>query len=342
MTHIRLLRGNRPGHHGIRPTCGSREATDATGVIPADNVAWKSLFDGKSLQGWEVVKGYDYEDQGKVDVQDGCLVIGTGRPATGVRWTGVFPQTDYEIELEGKRVAGSDFFCGLSFPVGESALTLILGGWGGGVVGLSCIDGSRAAENETGTYREFKTDQWYRIRVRVTPQKVSAFLDDKYLCGVDTPHRKLNVTSEMEPCLPLGIATWNTTGALRNIRYRAGKADAEFRAFQSAKPVWPAGRETELNLTVGFRAVFASQPAADVAVKIAASTVYRVWLNGAFVAIGPARGPHGYYRVDVLDVSRHLRRTECAGRGSGWLQRQQLRHAGSAVVPASRGGNGWR
>ena len=28
-------------------------------------------------------------------------------------------------------------------------------------------------------------------------------------------------------------------------------------------------------------------------------------LNGAFVAIGPARGPHGYYRVDVLDVSPH-------------------------------------
>jgi hypothetical protein len=32
-------------------------------------------------------------------------------------------------------------------------------------------------------------------------------------------------------------------------------------------------------LTVGFRAVFASQPAARVSVKIAASTVYGVWLN---------------------------------------------------------------
>ena len=112
----------------------------------------------------------------------------------------------------------------------------------------------------------------------------------------------------MDPCLPLGIATWNTTGALRNIRYRALTSDVRTHSFQSAKPVWPTGRETEMNLTVGFRAVFA-EPAgsAGVSVKIAASTVYRVWLNGAFVAIGPARGPHGYYRVDVLDVSRHLR-----------------------------------
>lgn len=271
------------------------------------NGGWTPLFDGKSLAGWEVASGYDFEDGGQVEVQDGCLVIGSGRPATGVRWTGAFPRYDYELELESRRVEGNDFFCGLTFPVGDGALTLILGGWGGGVVGLSCIDGNRAAENETGTYREFKTGQWYHIRLRVTPEKVSAYLDDKYLCGVEPGHRKLNVTGEMEPCLPLGIATWNTTGALRNVRFRTLASDAEPCAFQSARPVWPTGRETEMNLTTGFRAIFSSQPEQRVSLKIAASTVYRAWLNGSFVAVGPARGPHGYYRMDVLDLSRHLR-----------------------------------
>ncbi|MHB0957032.1 MAG: alpha-L-rhamnosidase-related protein [Pirellulaceae bacterium] len=300
----------------------SLPAQDAAApVVPPGTVAahgqeksgWRPLFDGKSLEGWEVVKGYDYQGQGKVEVQEGCLVLGAGQPATGVRWTGKFPHVDYEVELEGRRVAGYDFFCGMSFPVGEGSLTLILGGWGGWAVGLSCIDGYRAIDNETCTSWQFKDRQWYRIRVTVTGQKVSVYLDDKYLCGIDTPDRKLTVTSEMEPCLPFGFATWNTTGALRNIRYRplnaAGSA-ADTPLFASAKPVWPAGRETEMNLTTGFRALFASPASARVALKIAASTVYRVWLNGSFVAIGPARGPHGYYRVDELDLSRHVKAGE--------------------------------
>jgi len=107
----------------------------------ADSADWKSVFDGKSLQGWELAKGYDYEDQGKVEVADGCLVLQAGQPATGVRWTGAFPRSNYEVELEGQRVSGGDFFCGMSFPVGDNSLTLILGGWGGSICGLSCVDG---------------------------------------------------------------------------------------------------------------------------------------------------------------------------------------------------------
>jgi alpha-L-rhamnosidase len=68
--------------------------------------------------------------------------------------------------------------------------------------------------------------------------------------------------------------------------------------FQSARPVWPEGRETERNLLVGFRAVV-NTPAAEPAVlRLAACTVYRVFLNGAFVGHGPAVAGHGFYRVD--------------------------------------------
>lgn len=280
-----------------QPSRGSDSADDA------QREAWQTLFDGQSAVGWEAAQGYAFEDGATVAVQEGCLHIPTGRPAAGVRWMGDFPHTNYELEFEAQRVDGSDFFCGVSFPVGEGALTLVLGGWGGGVVGLSCLDGQRAVDNETCTSREFVNGRWYRVRLRVTPQKVAAYLDDRFLCGVDPTRYALSVTSEMEPCLPLGFATWNTTGRIRGVRYRAL---ADLPTFAAARPVWLPGRETEMNLTVGFRAVFAHPDSSSVSLRIAASTVYRVWLNGAFVAVGPARGPHGYYRVDELDLGKHL------------------------------------
>jgi hypothetical protein len=182
---------------------------------------WTVLFDGKSMKGWSKPKGFDYDDAGEVELKDGSMILNGGLYATGIRWPGKFPKTNYEIQLEAQRVRGYDFFCGMSFPVGEGALTLILGGWGGYLTGLSCVDGYRADENETCGSIDFKNKKWYRVRVRVTDQRVTAQVDDDEVCSLRTKDRKLTVTSEMEPCLPFGIATWgDTTGALRNIRYR--------------------------------------------------------------------------------------------------------------------------
>ena len=50
---------------------------------------------------------------------------------TGITWTNEMPRMGYEISLEAMRVEGSDFFCGLTFPVGKDYLSLIVGGWGG-------------------------------------------------------------------------------------------------------------------------------------------------------------------------------------------------------------------
>jgi alpha-L-rhamnosidase len=69
-------------------------------------------------------------------------------------------------------------------------------------------------------------------------------------------------------------------------------------SFYSAHPIWPEGRETEKNLFVGFRAVFDCPRDQRPLLRIAASSIYRVYLNGQFICHGPARGPHGYYRVD--------------------------------------------
>ena len=73
-------------------------------------------------------------------------------------------------------------------------------------------------------------------------------------------------------------------------------------SFQSAKPVWPAGREKEMNLFVGFRAVF-EKPDTEAALVICGSSRYKIYLNGEFLGTGPARGPHGFYRVDRWPLS---------------------------------------
>jgi hypothetical protein len=185
---------------------------------------WQSLFDGKKLGKWKVIEEFDFSRHGKVHVREGQLVLEAGKPATGVKWTGPFPKTDYEVTFEAMRVEGEDFFCGMTFPVGSSALTLVLGGWGGSVVGLSSIDGEPAVENETCLYYEFDQRRWYPIRIRVTGPRIEVWMGKENLIDLATADRKFTIYWEMEPALPFGVATWHTTGALRKIRLRPIRA----------------------------------------------------------------------------------------------------------------------
>jgi hypothetical protein len=127
---------------------------------------------------------------------------------------------NYEVELDAMRVEGDDFFCGLTFPVGEKPCSFIVGGWGGGVVGLSSIDGEDAAHNETAKFMQFDKNHWYHIRVRVTPSQIDAWIDKEKVVEFVTTDRSLSIRIEMESSKPLGIATWSTTGAISNVRVR--------------------------------------------------------------------------------------------------------------------------
>jgi alpha-L-rhamnosidase len=73
--------------------------------------------------------------------------------------------------------------------------------------------------------------------------------------------------------------------------------------FRSAQPIWPQGREKEMNLWVGFRAAFEAPAGKHIYLRMAGSTLYRVYLNGEFFAWGPARGPHDHFRVDLWDIT---------------------------------------
>jgi hypothetical protein len=175
---------------------------------------WSSLFDGKTLKGWAIT---DFSAHGPVKVEDGKIILESGA-MTGVNFTNAIPRVNYEIELDAMRVDGGDFFCGLTFPVKENPCSFIVGGWGGGVVGLSSLDGEDAAHNETMQVMKFDDGRWYHIRLRVTAEKIQAWIDKEQVVDVSIADRNIGIRIELELSKPLGIATYSTTGAIKNIR----------------------------------------------------------------------------------------------------------------------------
>ena len=174
----------------------------------------KLLFNGVSLDNWQVI---DFEGHGDISIADSSIIIGKGELISGIRWTEDFPKTNYEINLYAKRIEGSDFFCGMTFPVKESFLTLVLGGWGGTMTGLSCIDGYDAANNMTGNIFRFASGWWYAIRLRVTDKKIEAWIEDEKIVDFTIENSRLSLRWEVESSVPFGITTYKTTGAIRNI-----------------------------------------------------------------------------------------------------------------------------
>ncbi len=76
--------------------------------------------------------------------------------------------------------------------------------------------------------------------------------------------------------------------------------------FKTARPVWLTGREMEQNLLVGFHAEFAWNGEIPVFIRVAASTIYRLFCNGHHAGYGPARAAHGYFRVDEWALTEYL------------------------------------
>lgn len=188
-------------------------------ALSAEKPAWQPLFDGKSLDGW---KAAEFGGEGEVTVKDGRILMQMGNSLTGITYDGkkALPKSNYEIELEAMRVEGIDFFCGLTFPVAESHCSFIVGGWAGAVVGLSSIDDKDASENDTTKYITFKSDTWYRIRVRVTDENISAWIDDKQVVDQNIKDKKISTRNEVDLSKPLGLSAWQTTSAIRNLRIR--------------------------------------------------------------------------------------------------------------------------
>lgn len=187
-------------------------------VPELEGVGWEYLFDGKTLDGWKVT---GFAGHGEVEVAEGAIRLGSGAMLTGVNGLVKLPGNNYELALDAMKIEGGDFFCGLTFPVGTNCCTLVIGGWGGGVVGISSIEGSDASGNETTRYLEFAQNKWYRVRVKVSANKVEAWIGASKIVDLDTTDKRISMRpGEIELNQPFGIAAWQTTSALKNIQWR--------------------------------------------------------------------------------------------------------------------------
>jgi hypothetical protein len=179
----------------------------------------KELFNGKDLKGWKIT---DFGGEGETIVTNKEILCKEGASLSGVQYTNVndLYTNNYAVTLEAMKIDGGDFFCALTFPVGDSHCSLILGGWGGGVVGLSSLDGMDASENEFTKYLNFAKNKWYKVRVEVRPTRIKAWIDDgEPVIDADIKDRKVSLRpGAIELQVPFGLSNYQTTSAWRNIR----------------------------------------------------------------------------------------------------------------------------
>ena len=100
-------------------------------------------------------------------------------------------------------------------------MPLVLGGWGGSLIGISSIDDFDASENETGDAFIFEDKKWYAIKLRVSEEELIVWLDEKKVIDCEVADRKVSMRfGEIEMSVPLGITTYATSGEFRNLKLK--------------------------------------------------------------------------------------------------------------------------
>jgi len=186
-------------------------------ATPTPSAPWTPLFDGATLDGWHVT---EFGGQGEVTIQDGALHLAPGNPLTGVTLQSTPPSGNYELEVVAARLEGVDFFCGLTFPVGDSHLTLVLGGWGGSTCGLSNIDDNDASNNATMKLKGFKAGRDYTVLLRVTEAQIEVLLDGEPFTSTPRNGAVFSLRPEVDICKPLGISSFCTLARIKTLRWR--------------------------------------------------------------------------------------------------------------------------
>lgn len=182
------------------------------------------MTDKEEHAAWEPVV---LAGEGFIELYDGVLSIGEGEPMSAVRYTGLphdkLPVMDYEIAWEARRVHGYDFFSALTFPVGslDTCLTLVIGGWGGKLVGFSSIDEQDAGENPYSTERDFENGRWYHFRLVVREDAVTVWINGQEAARAPVAGRRISLRpGDIEFCAPLGLATYFSEGEVKHMVMR--------------------------------------------------------------------------------------------------------------------------
>jgi hypothetical protein len=176
------------------------------------------LFNGKDLAGWQ---GIEFAGGAAPVVEKGSLIIGQGEVLSGLKYTNAVPRVNYEVEIEARKLAGNDFFIGLTVPVSTNHCTLVCGGWGGGVTGISSLNYLDASENDTTVVVNYEKDRWYKLKFRVEPKTLTFWLDGEKLIEADISERSVGMRpGDIEQCVPFGIATFQTRSEIRKVVLR--------------------------------------------------------------------------------------------------------------------------
>lgn len=186
-----------------------------------DKPAQKSieLFAGQTLEDWGW-NATNFGGEGDVNIVNDEIIMESGGPMTGIHRNRdeELPTTDYEITLEAKRLEGIDFFCALTFPVDESHCTFVVAGWAGSTVGLSCVDGLDASSNDTTKLMTFEDNRWYQIKVRVTQEHISCWIDKEKVVHQKLEGHEISVRGDISASRPFGLTAFESKVAYRNIR----------------------------------------------------------------------------------------------------------------------------
>jgi hypothetical protein len=72
---------------------------------------------------------------------------------------------------------------------------------------------------------DFTKDRWYKVRIRVTDAAIETWIDGERTVYQPRKDHQIDIRIEVYQCRPLGISTWCTAGAVRNIRVRQLRPD---------------------------------------------------------------------------------------------------------------------
>ena len=214
-TAIPLLRRSQCEPCLVSPPCES----DTSPLSPSPVSPPKTrLFDGSSLKGWTKTQ---FGGEGEISVEDGAVILDMGIGLTGIHLKDADTKTDnYELFVSAKRVEGEDMVCGITFPVGDQFCSLIVGGWGGSTVGISSIDNRDASDNETTKIMKIEHSRWYQIRIQVTGDQLTCWLDKEKIVDLNIKGKKLSLRGDCDLAKPIGIFSFGTKVAIKDIFVR--------------------------------------------------------------------------------------------------------------------------
>jgi len=221
------LNRNPKGHTRVHPIFGGGTPVYLclffmlTHCGPPPRGEWKLLSD-ELESSWQAA---GIVEEGRVTIKEGEIRLDAGQPMTGARFvawqSAKLPRSRYAIEYEAMRVEGNDFFGTVTFPVNDSHVTLIIGGWGGTLVGISSLDDLDASENNTTGNAYFKNNEWHQVRVEVRDDDLRVWIGGKLFVNVSTKGRKLGLRAgDIEKCAPFGFTTYATRARIRDVVVR--------------------------------------------------------------------------------------------------------------------------